>query len=81
MVKNLSSNHSGVKVTIDLSKPKTERRVTNVMVWDNWKSKETCKELNDKQDYHVVMYDFLAYGGDKFEDLRMKKYKIRQGIT
>ena len=49
------------------------------MVWNSFENKEACTEMVDEKDYNVVMYDFLAYGGDKFEDLREKKYKIRQG--
>ena len=72
-------NPLGIKVTIDLNKPNTER-VTSVRVWENWRSKERCSELGDEKNYNIVMYDFLAYGGDKFTDLRTKKYKINQGI-
>lgn len=53
------------------------------MVWKNSQSKESCSELDDQKNYNIVMYDFLAYGGDGFNDLRndsMKKYKINQGI-
>ena len=54
-------------------------RITNVMVWSSLEYKQECSEMVDEKNYNVVMYDFLAYGGDKFEDLREKKYKIRQG--
>ena len=42
------------------------------MVWNSFENKEACTEMVDEKDYNVVMYDFLAYGGDKFEDLRFE---------
>ena len=37
--------------------------------------------MKDDNEYEVVTLDFLAYGGDGYNDLRKspKKYKIRQG--
>ena len=69
----------GIKFTIDLTKPKLNGRISNIMVWNNFESKEFCKEMADQDSYNVVMYDFIAYGGNHFPDWREKKYKIRQG--
>ena len=70
----------GIKVALDLSKD-VNQRVTKVLVWNDRNSKDKCHEMADDAEYEVVTLDFLAYGGDGYDDLRNspKKYKIRQG--
>ena len=50
------------------------------MVWNTLESKESRRKMSDEESYNVVMYDFIAYGGNNYPDIRKKKYKIRQGI-
>ena len=70
----------GIKVALDLSKD-VNHRVTKVLVWSDRNSKNKCHEMEEDAKYEVVTLDFLAYGGDGYDDLRNspKKYKIRQG--
>ena len=65
----------------DLTKDASQR-VAKVLVWNDRKSKDTrLEKMTDDAEYEVITLDFLAYGGDKYDDLRKspKKYKIRQG--
>ena len=70
----------GIQVILDLSKD-VNQRVVKVLVWNDRKTKDACHEMKDDNEYEVVTLDFLAYGGDGYNDLRKspKKYKIRQG--
>ena len=67
-------------MVIDLSKD-VNQRVTKVLVWNERNYKEKCHEMAEDAEYEVVTLDFLAYGGDGYDDLRNspKKYIIRQG--
>ena len=69
-----------MKFTIDLSNPKLNGRIKNIIVWNSFESKESSREMSNEESYNVVMYDFIAYGGNNYPDIRKKKYKIRQGI-
>ena len=71
----------GIKVEFDLTKD-VNQRVAKVQVWNDRNSKGArLDEMADDAEYEVITLDFLAYGGDKYDDLRKspKKYKIRQG--
>ena len=67
-------------MVLDLSK-EVNQRVTKVLVWNDRNSTDSWHEMKDDAKYEVVTLDFLAYGGDGYDDLRKSpnKYKIRQG--
>ena len=68
----------GIKVKIDLTTPEEEQKITRVLVCNELESNQLCTDMEEEKEYQVVMYAFVAYGGDGFNDLR-HDHKIHQG--
>ena len=78
IIKRLLSIITGVRFTIDLSKP-INSRVNEILILQRPPSPFPSSILEEEKDYQVVTIDFLINGGDGYDYLKNNHRNFRQG--